>query len=581
MKNTFTLILIFGIVFWASPSDAQNLFNDKSSASGISNTGTNSGMAFGDYDNDGDEDLYVSVQNGANFLYQNQGNGTFLNVTAIAGVGVSDFSIASVWGDIDNDGDLDLYVANYNSENVLFENNGDGTFTDITIAAGVNDNKNPRCVLMADIDNDGFVEIYVANIFGQNVMYKNNGNKTFTDLTAYTNTSDVQIAMGSIFFDYDNDGDQDLYLTHDAYQKYILYENNGMGRFTDVSAARGANVAGQGMGVDFGDYNNDGFFDIYVTNLGHNFLLKNTNGNFTEEAFQANVADIGMGWGTFFFDYNNDGWSDIYVVNDYQFSPQENVLYKNLGNDSFAIVGSNTNISSQFSSYGAATADINNDGWIDMAVAIVGSHGNQLFENNDAGTNQWIKVKTEGVTSNRAGIGTRVEIYTNGMRQMNEVAAGRGYASANSLTMHFGVGNIAVVDTVILRWSSGQVDKYYNVPASKYYLATEGTSMNEMVITNATNINTAAVEITTAPNPFTSSVRINFNLKQASDVSLQILNVNGQLVRQIHQAKLSAGIHEFEWNGTDENGAKLSAGTYFYFFKTEEQISTGKIIYMK
>jgi len=435
--------------------------------------------------------------------------------------------------------------------------------------------------MMADIDNDGYIEIYVANIFGQNVMYQNNGDNTFTDITAYSNTTDTQIAMGSLFFDYDNDGDQDLYLTHDAYQPYILYENNGAGRFTDVSAARGANFAGQGMGVDFGDYNNDGYFDLYITNLGYNTLLKSNYGNFTDVALQAGVEDIGMGWGTFFLDYDNDGLSDIYVVNDYFFSPNQNVLFHNMGNDTFNIVSTNTNIASMFSSYGSASADIDNDGWVDIAIAILGSNGNQLFKNNNSSNNGWIKIKTEGVTSNRAGIGTRVEIYANGTRQINEVAAGRGYASANSLTLHFGVGTATTVDSVILKWSSGQVDKYYQMPSNTYYLATEGTSLNEQIISNTNNINAPSIHVSAFPNPFSSHIKFEFALSERSEVSLQIFDAQGKLVKQLLNSNLSSGKHEINWNGNDASKKSLSSGTYFYMFKTNDQISTGKVMLMK
>jgi enediyne biosynthesis protein E4 len=578
-------IYILFIIACLAKANAQTLeFTDKSAIAGINNIGSNSGIAVGDFDNDGFDDIYVSILNGSNKLYHNQGNGTFMDVTANAGVGYGDQSNCSVWGDIDNDGDLDLYVTAYNKPNTMYLNNGNGTFTDITASSGTGDDGKARSTMFADIDNDGDLDLYVANIYDQNVMYRNNGDNTFTDITIASNTTDNLIAMGSIFFDYDNDSDQDLYLTHDAYQAYILYENDGTGRFTDVSNASGLNYAGQGMGVDVGDYNNDGFFDVYITNLGYNNLFKNNgDGTFTDVAQDVGVNNIGMGWGTFFLDFNNDGLADIYVINDSFFAPNDNVLYKNTGQDTFHIVSKNTPLASFFSALGGATIDYNNDGLIDILVAILHGNGNQLFANTYSGPNGWLKVKVEGTTSNRSGIGTRVEVYADGKMQTQAVIAGRGYASANSLTQHFGIGAATVVDSLILRWQSGRVDKYYNVDANKYYLAEEDSSLTEMVPTAVATLayDIPEIKIQTTPNPFTDEVHFNLELVEKAEVRLHIFDMQGRLVRQLTHQELQSGPHQITWNGKTDAGADLPTGSYLYHLTTDKQFSSGQVVLMR
>lgn len=241
---------------------AQDAYREIMSVRDISFKGENRGVAVGDYDNDGDDDIYISVANGANQLYKNLGNDQFVDVAATAGVNFGAGSRMAVWGDLNNDGHLDLYLANYNINDVLYVNNGNGTFTNITISAGINNFNLPLSVNMCDVDLDGLLDIYVANFRAENVLYHNNGNFTFTNYIYPSNARDDKHSMGAAFFDYDNDGDSDLYLTHDGGIPNILYQNNGKGYFTDVSAQAGVNYSGQGMGTDFGDFNNDGFLVV-------------------------------------------------------------------------------------------------------------------------------------------------------------------------------------------------------------------------------------------------------------------------------------------------------------------------------
>jgi hypothetical protein len=286
---------------------AQISYKDVSNQAGVKGGGENIGVAFGDYDNDGDEDLYVSVRDGRNKLFQNIDGSNFINVAELAGVDHEGSSRTSIWLDVNNDGLLDLYVSNFNEIDQLYVNQGDGTFSEDTRLARIYNPGRTFSVNAADVNQDGFIDIYVANFREENKLFVNNGDGTFTNKIDELGPKSMLNAMGAIFFDYDKDNDPDLYLVHDG-QPNILYKNIGGGRYVDVSAQAGVDYEGFGMGVDIGDVNQDGWMDLYITNLYENVLfLNNGDGTFTNASQKAQVEDYGMGWGTNFLDFNNDG----------------------------------------------------------------------------------------------------------------------------------------------------------------------------------------------------------------------------------------------------------------------------------
>lgn len=561
----------------------QTIFSDISTPSGIRNNGMNFGIAFGDFDNDGDDDAYVSRRNGANLLYRNNGDNTFSDVATATGVAYAGNTLMSVWGDFDNDGYLDLFLGNRTgAPNMLFRNNGnpDGTgfaFTEIGPSAGVNSVNETVAVLLADVDADGYIDIYLANLNQENILYHNNGDLTFTDITQSAGVPDPKISMGAVFFDYDNDGDQDLYLTHDSNVPNILYRNDGTGHFTDVSAATGANFAGQGMGVDFGDFNNDGYLDLYITNLYDNALLLNSgsaggNITFTNIAQPAGVNDYGMGWGITILDCDNDGYQDIYMVNDSYFSPYPNVLYRNLGDSTFAKVSSGTPLASMYGSYGAAGADINGDGLPDIFVTNTGYDGNQLFLNQNINDNHWITVKTSGTVSNRAGIGARVEIEAGGRLLIDEVCAGSGYASQNSLTLHFGLGQATTIDKLTVKWPSGITDVHENIAVDRKYLVTEGSS-----VLTATKDNAAAsANITAFPNPFRDQLNVQVEQMMSNQLSVSVLDLSGKVLLEQTEPRFNAGKYQISL----DMKAFPGPGIYLIQIKTEKETWVRKVIHI-
>lgn len=580
MKNKATHYFIL-FLFFLSPTLllAQAVFEDMTQVLGLANTGRNSGIAVGDYNNDDLDDIYVSQSfNGTNLLYQAQADGSFLEVAAQAGVAHSGTTNLSLWGDIDNDGDLDLFLGNRMEPNKLYLNLGNGTFADISVAAGINQLRITKAAMFGDIDQDGFIDLYVANLSAQNELYRNNGDLTFTDITFQSGATDTQIAMGALFFDYDNDGDLDIYLTHDANQANILYQNDGTGHFTNVAAAANANYAGQGMGVDFGDVNNDGHLDIYITNLYDNTLLVNNgNGTFSNLSQYAGVNDLGMGWGTLWFDYDNDGWQDIYMVNDSHFAPFPNILYKNNGDLTFRIVSDSTVLSSMSGGYGVAYLDHDMDGWLDLYLANNGNSGNdsnEFFRNqNQTPDHHWIKVKTIGTISNKAGIGTRVTLVVGDHTYVDEVCAGSGYSSQNSLTLHFGLGAATLIERMTIRWPSGIEEVFENLPVDQLYKVVE----TEGMVTKTEAISTSE-NLKVTPNPFSNTAYIQFELPQQERVELSIFNIQGQKLQTIFNGELPGGKHQFEWAGQTEQRLYASSGLFIAQLRTSNSLNTIKII---
>lgn len=544
------LCLAFGL-------SAQPIFIDYSEAAGIGHPGRNFGVAFGDYDGDGLEDIYISRHNAPNLLYKALASGQFAEVAEQAGIAYPGTTTVSTWADIDNDGDLDLYLGNRDEPNILYLNNGDGTFTDISEQAGVQSGHRTRAVLFGDVDQDGFVDLYIANMNAPNYLYHNNGNNTFTNIIEQANAQDYGIAMGALFFDYDNDGDLDLYLTHDANQPNILYRNDGTGRFEDVSAASGANIAAQGMGVDFADFNNDGFFDLYITNLYANaLLLNNGDGTFSNIAQSAGVGDMGMGWGTVCFDYDNDGFADIYAANDSYFAPFPNVLYRNRGDNTFEIVSTGTPLESMKGGYGIACGDVNADGRPDLLLANAGSQdGNQLFLNQVENGNRYLSLRLQGSSSNRSAIGARVKVEAGGRQYMRELCAGSGYASQNSFRLHFGLGQAEQVERLEVRWPNGHLEIFEGLAVNSTYLITE----QQGLLTPASDSPAApALSLQVWPNPIGQALQAQVLLPEAERVHLRVFNAAGQLVAQHPPALLPAGASVLSLPS-----AHWAAGVYF------------------
>jgi len=489
------------------------------------------GGGFFAYDGDGRLDIYLlngpavpgtkydpARQNG---LYRNRGAGSVADVTEAAGVGDTGYGMGCAVGDYDNDGAIDLYVTNFGA-NVLYRNEGDGTFADVTAAAQVGDEGWGASAAFADIDRDGLVDLYVGNYHNfsytnhrvcaeggsglqlycgpeafdgvTDVLYRNEGDGTFADITAAAGLGSAEgKELGVVFGDVDLDGDPDLYLANDKTLNF-LYLNDGTGHFAEEALLAGVayNEDGDveaGMGVDMGDYDNDGDYDLFVTNFQWetNTLYKNLgDGTFVDETF---LAGLGKGsiaylaWGTRFFDVDNDGDRDIFIANGHLESdveqyenatfPQRNQLFLNLGDGRFEEYAEDGGaLALKRVSRGAAFGDYDDDGDIDVLVANVADQPTLL--RNDGARGHWVRLRLEGRDSNRAGIGTRVEITSGGRVQTDEVRSGASYLSQSDLRLHFGLGTATSIERVVVCWPSGRVEEYAGLGVNQEHLLVEG-----------------------------------------------------------------------------------------------------------
>ena len=489
-----------------------------------------SGAAFLDYDNDGNLDLYIvngaplpgfeSTTPPTNILYQNDGNGVLTDVTTAAGVGDTGYGMGCVAADYDNDGDSDLYVTNFGG-NLLYRNNGDGTFADATVHAGVgNGQKWSSSCAFVDYDHDGNLDLYVVNYLdydiakdrdwrdprGQRVyanpqvyagisdtLYKNNGDGTFTDVTRQAGVyNDEGKGLGVTCGDYDNDGRIDIYVANDTTPNF-LYRNAGNGRFVDIGPFVGVaynehGVAEGGMGVDFGDYNNDGALDIFVTNFSNetNTLYHNTTDgaliDFTNIAGLGEVSFLKLAFGTKFFDADNDGALDLFVANGHLYPTESDALEYAQTDQLFINTGEETfvDISEQSGEYfstkrvgrGAAFGDYDNDGDTDIFVVNLNKEG-ILLRNEGGNKHNWLMIKTVGVKSNRDGIGARVEVVTRSHSQMKEVQAGSSYLSGHDLRLIFGLGTETKAEAIKITWPSSAEQTLKGVEANQLLIITE------------------------------------------------------------------------------------------------------------
>lgn len=484
-----------------------------------------SGVAFFDYNNDGLLDLYFVNSVGPANLYHNLGQGSFAEQASQAGVANSGYGMGGFPADYDNDGDADLYVTCY-GPNILYRNEGDGHFVDATSRAGVGDPRLSTGAAFADYDLDGDLDLYVANYVEYrpelnqictrakgirvycgpeayqpipDVFYRNEGNGRFTDVTAEVGLLPFAAKeLGAVFTDYDLDGDPDLYVAGDRTGN-LLYRNEGK-RFVEVGGVAGVtyNDAGKalaGMGVATGDYDGDGWFDLFVTNYQWetNSLYRNLgNGFFSYMTFGAGLGVSTLTflkWGTFFFDYDNDGDQDLLVANGHlddnveQFDKvtyaQQNQLFRNDGKGRFTDVRdmAGPGMLLKQVSRGAAWGDYDSDGDLDFAVA----NNNQpaaLLRNDGGNQGHWIEFKLMGAAGtgpgkrrdNRDAIGARVEVRAGGRRQVDEVRSGSSYLSQSDLRLHFGLGAATQVDQVEIRWPSGGIQRLTNLQADQVVL---------------------------------------------------------------------------------------------------------------
>ena len=495
------------------------------------------GVCVADFDGDGFQDIYFV--NGrdlynrgiktSNALYHNNGNGTFTDVTEKAGVPGNGYGLGCVWGDYDNDGAPDLYVTQY-GKNILYHNNRDGTFTDATAKAHVDGMDYGTLfhtgATFFDYDRDGLLDLYVGgyanfgpksqrtcaigygvqascrpSVYGGSaaVLYHNNGNGTFTNVTKAAKMFQPKgLNLSVAAADYDNDGWPDLFVANDGLEAY-LYHNNRNGTFTEMGLTSGMALTADGgtmaaMCMSLGDYDNDGNLDLYVSDFQSvpDHVWRNDGKGFFEEVSErvgiAAPTKLVLSFGGGFFDYDNDGWLDLFIANGHVYPGVEradpavhykqiNSLFHNDGHGRFVETTrtSGDGFATPYSARGAAFADFDNDGNMDVVVGNTGDA--PLLLHNQGGTgNHFINLRLVGVKSNRDAMGARAKLTSAGVTQIREIAGGGSYLSQSDLRAHFGLGAATRAESVEIVWPSGLHQIFRSLDADKFYVIVEGQS---------------------------------------------------------------------------------------------------------
>ena len=555
MKCLYCVVIFFML---HTAAFAEVRFVDATAAAGISfqhvdgRTGEKylietlgSGALFFDFDLDGALDLYIvnathipppvgeKHSHGhlpENRLYRNNGDGTFIDITQQAGVGDTGYGVGCAAADIDNDGYPDIYITNY-GHNRLYSNNGDGTFTDGTQQAGVGDARWGTSCAFLDYDADGDVDLYVVNymkfsveenrwwetrgirtycsptdqiagshfVSEPDILYRNNGDGTFTDVTDAAGISHRGLGLAVAVGDYDNDGYPDLHIANDM-EADLLYRNNGDGTFTETADLTGTGYdgngfPGSGMGSAFGDYDNNGYLDLVVSNASSLPVVLYQNESaafFTDVSFTAGIGAVTLPyfkWAVEFFDYDNDGLLDLFVANGHLqenialFSdstyPQADLIFRNTrqqdGTYHFTDASAEVGLTQlpQRVSRGAAFGDYDNDGDIDIFL----NNSNQpatLLRNEGGNSNHWLIIQPIGTQSNVLGIGTKIVLKAGELSLLKEVRSGASYLSQSDLRVHFGLGKNSEIDTLEIHWQSGLTERFSNLKSNQILRIKEG-----------------------------------------------------------------------------------------------------------
>lgn len=550
----------------------------------ISTTSSASRSAnFIDVNGDGWDDLFIT--NGPfggqnNMLYLNNQDNTFTTVISDAIVNDNDRSDGASFADADNDGDLDAFVVTFGAsgqgkKNYFYRNNGDGSFTyEPTIAMGLPLTYSEMANWI-DVNNDQNLDLYFTNSFQNltNQYFENLGDGSFQAVNNLSITDENLPSRSIDWIDYDGDGDNDLFITNEENEKNSLFRNDGANNFTQITNLDIVQDIRSSVGSSWADIDNDGDFDLFITNYATNGqanqLYINDNGSFTENVGSVIASVNTNSFGSSFGDVDNDGDLDLLVCNAYLGSQTTNFLYINNGAGSFSLDMTSDLAVHQGWTFGCAFGDYDNDGWLDVLLAnnLNDNQTNSLFHNTGTGNN-WVKLNLVGTQSNYSAVGAKIRlrsiINADETWQTRNIAATSGYCSQNSYSVHFGLGNASIIDQIEVLWPSGLIETFTDIDVNRIYSIIEGDGVL------GTNNDTLS-EIKIFPNPVKNMLTISSTeLNSHARVNFELYSINGRLIKEEILAEKTNNSFDL---------SKLDSGIYLYILKSKNKnIHSGRLI---
>ncbi|HMB71641.1 MAG TPA: FG-GAP-like repeat-containing protein, partial [bacterium] len=516
-------------------------FTNVAPTAGVALAGTiGMGATWSDWDGDGWLDLFVGgIENDDLVMFRNDGDGTFTEITAATGVNIPTDTFSATFGDIDNDDDLDLLMAHWNvaaGPGHVWKNDGDGTFTESDLAVGYVGWDSlgidySFTFNLADLDDDGWMDMLVASDYETSHVFMNDGDGTFTDATDHAVIKDDN-GMGAAVADYDRDGDLDWFVSSilNASKGKVgnrMYRNNGGGVLEDISDSIGVADGLWGWAAVMQDFNNDGWLDIYHVNGwttpmwqqdSSRMFVSDGDGTFTEMASALGVADAEQGRGVCSFDYDRDGDIDLFITNN-------------------------------------------------TAPAV-------LYRNDGGNDNGWLQVKLIGLAPNTEAIGARIYVTVGSVVQMWEMRCGNNFLSQDPAEAHFGLAGQSALDELRVEWTDGTVDIQTDVPGNRRLVLVQGSSVGVPAVPRPTGITLHDP----APNPFRTGTTLRFSIAADGPVAVRIHDAGGRLVRTLADGRRPAGSHSLDWDGRDRHGGMTAAGVYYFEVRTGTERARGTLV---
>lgn len=509
-------------------------------------------------------------------------DGTFSDVTEESGVDVDGDVFSPLWGDINNDGYLDLFVGKQSGDLTcqLFLGSNEGVFTEITLESGIVVDDAIGSATFGDFNLDGLIDLFVATRDSEDYLFENTyaGEMTstyFTDVSTRAGIGGESFAlpMQATWVDYDNDFDPDLFALHDGNLQSRFYQNSSFLPLIEVSASSKLQVARSSMGVAWGDYDNDGWKDVYITNIDQGNLFRNTgNGRFEDVTVQSGTGLNGMSWGVVFVDFDNDGDEDLFIGNTFDFDGRRSFLYENVGGE-FVNIARDANADLSTNTFGVSTGDFNKDGLMDLVVGD-DSGANKLLINQSDGDNNWLYLTLEGDTYNKMAAGATVNLYAGGSLYTRSVYAGSSYRSQISPTLHFGLEKASVIDSLFVHWGKGSTEIYYDLPVNKDLKIVQN-SLLRVGVGDSEPV-PATSEVSVFPNPSVGLATFIITIPETAHVRIELFDVTGRKVDILQYGVLSAGEHRITHSTSTH-----PAGVYFYRVIQQTLITTGKLVISK